>query len=143
MTETKLLPCPWCGSAPFFHPELSDGSTRLECGGDCCPMEETYTPRGSREFVITVWNRRPLPAARADPEAVEAARRVNVAIKSIAGKRIPIKFPNDEIAMVFTTIIENAGKVARALLANATDEMPPARRAEGEQPSTSYVRTEK
>lgn len=56
------------------------------------------------------------PSAGAEPEVVEAARRVDIAIKSISGKRIPIKFPNDEIAMTFTTIIENAGKVARALL---------------------------
>lgn len=52
-----------------------------------------------------------------DQKAIEAARQINAAIKSMAGKPIPISFPNDEVAMLVTSIIKNAGIVARALLA--------------------------
>ena len=44
---------------------------------------------------------------------IEAARRIHAVIKQMAGKRLPIQFPNDEVAMQFSTIIENAGNVAR------------------------------
>lgn len=54
------------------------------------------------------------------PTPMEAAERLVKAMRSIAGKNIPIRFPDDETAMLFAVIVENAGTCARALLDRRT-----------------------
>jgi hypothetical protein len=59
-------------------------------------------------------------------KTIAAAKKIDAAIRSMAGKRLPIRFPDDETAMAITAIVENAGKVAKAIL---TEHSPPAKSA--------------
>lgn len=50
------------------------------------------------------------------PDVREAAERIAKGMRFMQGKRLPIQFPDDDIAMHFALVIENAGKVARHIL---------------------------
>lgn len=56
------------------------------------------------------------PSPSSMREGVEAAKRIVAAVETMKGKRLAIAFRDDETALHVGFLIENAGKVARALL---------------------------
>lgn len=95
-----LKPCPFCGGDAFFHTLRDSDDTRIECGGNDCPMAEIYTPLLSRAEAIAAWNRRP----SADPAAVEAAGP-----------------PDSNVTYIATTLLEMHERQLVAALATDDD----------------------
>ena len=75
---SELLPCPFCGSKPIHHTNLS-GFVFIYCGnptiGACHAQQNPVPPTVHSDRAIELWNRRST-AARVRNEALEEAAKV-------------------------------------------------------------------
>lgn len=78
MTEAKLLPCPFCDAKMEAHHEYSNEYHHAYKRGERCPAGSVNIYIDD-VAAVAAWNRR--PSAGAEPEVVEAARRVEIALR--------------------------------------------------------------
>ncbi len=71
LTDSMLLPCPFCGHSALLRADSRDGGWTVECpnvqhgtGPDACPVSPSTLPSVSASAAIGFWNtRRPIQMA--------------------------------------------------------------------------------